>query len=270
MFKIVKITVAMTLIPIMYVMASIVSAAEYAPSSKSAILINYDDCSVLYEKNADLVLPMASTTKIMTALTALEYFTPDTIMTIPKESVGTEGTSACLEEGERYTLQELLYALLLQSANDAASAIAINTAGTEDAFALLMNRKARSLGLSNTQFKNPHGLPAEGHYTTARELAIIAREALHNEIIANTVSTVNKKIESESGKMHYFHNHNKLLSSYNGANGVKTGYTKASGRCLVSSAERDGKRLIAVTLNSHDDWREHTAMLNYGFELLSK
>lgn len=269
MFKHLKNILALIVILVTVGSNCIVFASELAPSSEAAILIEHDGCSVLYEKNADAILPMASTTKIMTALTVLEYFTPDAKMTVPRESVGVEGTSACLEDGEVYSLQELLYALLLQSANDAASAIAINTAGSEEGFAILMNRKARSMGLYNTQFKNPHGLPAEGHYTTAKELAIIASEALKNETIAATVATKNARIESESGKIGYFRNHNKLLSAYNGANGVKTGYTKSSGRCLVSSATRNGKTLIAVTLHSHDDWQEHTAMLDYGFERLN-
>ena len=269
---IIRITKIITLIVVTFMIGSncVVFASELAPTSESAVLIDHDSCSVLYEKNADSPLPMASTTKIMTALTALEYFTADTTMTIPIESIGIEGTSAYFEAGEAYTLRELLYALLLQSANDAASAIAINIAGSEENFSVLMNRKASAMGLRDTQFKNPHGLPEEGHYTTAKELAIIASNALKNPTIAEIVSMKNAKIESESGKIKHFYNHNKLLSIYNGANGVKTGYTKSSGRCLVSSATRNGRTLIAVTLHSYDDWQEHMKMLNYGFSLLNK
>ncbi len=242
-------------------------AAELAPSSKSAILIDASRNKVIYEKNADLTLPMASTTKIMTAITALEYFTPKAKMTVPVEAVGTEGTSASLEAGEVYTLHDLLTALMLQSANDAAVTIAVNAAGSVEDFAVLMNRTARKLDLNNTNFKNPHGLPDNEHYTTARELAIIASYALSNDTLAEIVATQKAKIVSEDGKVRYFRNHNKMLGIYEGADGVKTGFTKASGRCLVSSATRDGITLIAVTLHSHDDWREHTAMLNHGFSL---
>ena len=240
---------------------------DLASTSQSAILIDINKSAPLYEKNADQRLPMASTTKIMTAITALRFFTPDTEMTVPIEAVGTEGTSACLEEGEIYSLEELLTALLLQSANDAAVTIALNTAGSIDGFALLMNREARIMGLTGTNFTNPHGLPDEEHYTTARELATIAKEAMQNECISRICATKRAMITSETGKNRYFTNHNKMLVSYEGANGVKTGYTKSSGRCLVSSAKRGDVTLIAVTLHSHDDWREHTAMLDYGFDL---
>ncbi len=270
MFKLTKAASAIICFSIAVSMLSIRVQCDIEVSSKAAVLINASDNSTLFEKNADMRLPMASTTKIMTALTVLDFYTEDALMTIPDDSVGTEGTSAYLEAGEVYTLIDLLYALLLQSANDAASAIAINAAGSEDAFAHLMNRKARSLGLINTRFKNPHGLPSEGHYTTARELSIIASCALKNNVIADIVATKQATIKSAEGKKRTFYNHNKLLTYYQGANGVKTGYTKESGRCLVSSAERGGIKLVAVTLNSHNDWREHEAMLNYGFNILSK
>lgn len=236
-----------------------------AATSESAILINRDSLEVLYEKNADERLPMASTTKIMTALTALRFFEPQHRMEIPSEAVGIEGTSACLEEGEVYTLEHLLYALLLQSANDAAVAIAINVADGIESFASLMNREAALLGLTNTHFTNPHGLPDDDHFTTARELATITAKALENETIKKITATKNAVITSDEGKRRYFQNHNKMLSFYKGADGVKTGFTKTSGRCLVSSATKDDVSLIAVTLHSHDDWREHTAMLDYGF-----
>ena len=244
-----------------------VRASELAPSSRSAILIEVSEQKVLYEKNADAILPMASTTKIMTALTALEYFSPSEMMTVPPEAVGTEGTSASLEAGEVYSLHDLLVALMLQSANDAAVTIAVNAAGSIDNFAVLMNRTAQKMGLKSTNFKNPHGLPHDEHYTTARELAIIASHALSIDTLAEIVSTKTAKITSHDGKIRCFRNHNKMLSIYKDANGVKTGYTKASGRCLVSSATRDGITLIAVTLNSHNDWNEHTIMLNYGFSI---
>ncbi len=238
---------------------------DLAPTAESAVLMECNSNTLLYEKNAEKRLPMASTTKIMTALTVLRFFSADTEMTVPSEAVGIEGTSACLEAGEVYSLKELLYALLLQSANDAAVVIAVNAAGSVDGFATLMNDTAKQLGLSDSNFKNPHGLPEDEHYTTARELALISSYALKNDCIREITSSKNAKIVSAQGRIRYFSNHNKLLSSYSGANGVKTGYTKASGRCLVSGANRDGLQLIAVTLHSHDDWKEHTAMLDYGF-----
>ena len=156
--------------------------------------------------------------------------------------------------------------MLLQSANDAAAAIAINIGGSIDGFAVLMNQTARELGLCNSNFKNPHGLPDSEHYTTARELALISSYALKNETIKKITASKTARITSAQGTVRYFQNHNKMLSFYEGADGVKTGFTKASGRCLVSSATRDGLSLVAVTLNSQDDWREHTRMLDWGFE----
>ena len=243
---------------------------ELAATSRSAILIDAANGKVYYEKNADERLAMASTTKIMTALTALRYFDADTEITVPACAVGTEGTSATLKEGESYSLEELLYALLLQSANDAAVTIAVGCCGSIEGFAQLMNREARLLRLSDTNFSNPHGLPSEDHFTTARELALITRAALQNELISKIVSSKTAVITSDTGLRRYFKNHNRLLSTYQGADGVKTGYTKASGRCLVSSATRDSVRLIAVTLHSHNDWQEHTNMLDWCFERLSK
>ncbi len=239
--------------------------AEDLSQAKSAVLIEANGAQILYQRNADLRLPMASTTKIMTALTALEYCSPEQKLTVPAQAVGTEGTSASLCEGEVYTLEELLLCLLLQSANDAAVAIAVNIGGSVEGFATLMNHRAEVLGLCDTNFKNPHGLPHEEHYTSARELALIAFHALKNEVIREIVATKTATVISDGGKTTYLYNHNKLLSNYDGANGVKTGYTKASGRCLVSSATRGSLTLIAVTLGSHNDWNEHKAMLDYGF-----
>lgn len=234
--------------------------------AKAAILIDQKSKCVLYERNADTKLPMASTTKIMTALTALCYASEDKVITVPKCAVGTEGTSASLIEGEPLTLKELLYALLLQSANDAAVTIAVGIAGSVEGFAVLMNSKAREIGLCSTHYDNPHGLPSETHYTTARDLAISTAYALENETISSIVASKKATIPYGDSGHRYLTNHNKMLSIYEGADGVKTGFTKASGRCLVSSATRDSMKLIAVTLNSKNDWAEHTKMLDYGFE----
>ncbi len=244
-------------------------AAELS-GARAAVLIDAKTCKILYQRNAYARLPMASTTKIMTALVALKYLEPQEELTVPPEAVGVEGTSASFSAGEVYSLEEMLYALLLQSANDAAAAIAISIGGTTEGFAVLMNHEARMMGLSDSNFKNPHGLPDSEHYTSAYDLALIASKALQNETIAKIVSCKSARIESADGIVRYFYNHNKMLSYYKGACGVKTGFTKASGRCLVSSAERDGVKLIAVTLGSNDDWREHTRMLDFGFDALAK
>ena len=209
---------------------------------------------------------MASTTKIMTALVAIESLPVDTVVKITPESVGVEGSSIYLCEGETLTLEQLLYALMLESANDAASAIAIAVSGSVEAFAEKMNERAASLGLTDTHFVNPHGLDADQHYTTAHELALITRAALQNPVFREISATERKTIplHGEEG-VRLLLNHNKLLTSYEGCIGGKTGYTKKTGRCLVSAAEREGVTLIAVTLSAPDDWRDHTAMLDYGF-----
>ena len=246
--------------------------AEESPSSttslsaKSALLMEADSGIAVYEKNAHARLPMASTTKIMTALVALELAAPDTVISVDGRAVGTEGSSVYLCEGEKLTLEELLYALMLESANDAAVAIAIGISGSEEAFVDAMNAKATSLGLVDTHFANPHGLDAEAHYTTAYELARIAQAALQDPLLKTIVSTRKITIpHQDSDGVRLLVNHNKMLRQYDGCIGVKTGYTQKSGRCLVSAAERDGVTMIAVTIDSPDDWNDHTKLLDYGF-----
>ena len=235
-------------------------------SAQSAILLEAENGTVVYEKNAHTRLPMASTTKIMTALVALELAAPDTVIITDSRAVGTEGSSIYLCEGEKLTLEELLYALMLESANDAAVAIAIGVCGSEEAFVDAMNQKATSLGLSNTHFANPHGLDAKDHYTTAYELAVIARAALQNSFFKTIASTRKTTIPHQNTDgVRLLVNHNKMLRLYDGCIGLKTGYTQKSGRCLVSAAERDGIMMIAVTLDSPDDWNDHTKLLDFGF-----
>ena len=241
-------------------------------SAESAILIDLDQKTVIFEKNSKKRMGEASTTKIMTALVVAERLPLNKRIVIPSAAVGIEGSSGYLCEGEILSVKELLLALLLESANDAAVALAIATAGSVDAFCELMNEKARALGLCDTNFTNPHGLYDEDHYTTAQDLAFISAAALKNEalreIFATKKTTVPCKVTSDDPDgdgVRYIKNHNKMLSLYEGAIGVKTGYTKATGRCLVSAAERDGMTLIAVTLNAPDDWRDHAAMLDHGF-----
>ncbi len=235
-------------------------------SARGAVLMEAESGDVVFGQNENARLPMASTTKIMTALVALEQLPLDTVVKITAESVGVEGSSIYLVEGEALTLEQLLYALLLESANDAAAAIAVAVAGSVEDFATLMNEKAEELGLTDTHFVNPHGLDHEDHYTTARELALIARAALENPTFREICSATRKTIPLHGDEgVRVLINHNKLLASYEGCIGVKTGFTKKTGRCLVSAAEREGVTLIAVTLNAPDDWRDHTAMLDYGF-----
>lgn len=233
-------------------------------SAESAIVIEASGGNVIFEKDADTRRPMASTTKIMTALVALEAGDTSREVTVPSGAVGIEGSSVYLETGDKLSLDDLVWALMLESANDAAAAIAINVAGSVDAFAELMNAKAKEIGLENTHFTNPHGLDNEEHYTTARDLAKLAAHALSNQKFREIVSTYRHNI-TVGDETRYLLNHNKMLRLYDGAIGVKTGYTKRSGRCLVSAAERNGVTLVAVTLNAPDDWRDHMAMLDYGF-----
>ena len=236
-------------------------------SAQSAILIEVSGGRILYEKNARVRLPMASTTKIMTAIVALENASPDMLVEVSPAAVGIEGSSVYLYAGERLTLEALLYALLLESANDAAVAIAIAVAGDTESFVEQMNQKAVQLRLSDTHFVNPHGLDHPDHYTTAQDLSKIAAYCMQNEIFREIVSTQRMTIplhDQEQARL--LLNHNRLLRSYEGAIGLKTGFTKRSGRCLVSAAQRNGVELIAVTLNAPDDWNDHRNMLDYGFE----
>lgn len=261
------IRISSLLAALLFALLSLVLPAQaLSLSAQSAVLIDARDGRVLYEKNADTPRPMASTTKIMTAVVALESCDVNEIIEIADEAVGVEGSSIYLQKGERMTLLELLYALLLQSANDAAVAIAVGVGGSVGNFADMMNEKATSLGLTSTHFENPNGLDADGHVTTARELALLTAYALKNPTFAEIVATYKRKISGPDGTVRLVVNHNKLLNMYDGCVGVKTGFTKKSGRCLVSAACRESLTLVSVTLSAPDDWRDHTAMLNYGYE----
>ena len=234
--------------------------------ARAAVLIEAESGCVLYEQHAHTRLPMASTTKIMTALVVLERCDLQATVAVDRRAVGVEGSSVYLYPGELLTVEQLLYALLLSSANDAAAALAYEVAGSIEGFAAMMNQTAERIGVRNTHFQNPHGLDADGHYTTAYDLAVITAYALQNEDFLRIVSTQKKVIPlREQQGARVLRNHNRLLASYQGCIGVKTGFTKKSGRCLVSAAERDGVRLIRVTLDCPDDWRTHTSLLDSGF-----
>lgn len=231
-----------------------------AISAECAILIDAQTGRVLYEKQAEEKSLIASTTKIMTALVICEQTNVLDRVKIPKEAVGIEGSSMYLKEGEVLTVQELLYGLMLQSGNDAAVALAIYCGGTVEGFTELMNDKAHRLGMTQSHFANPNGLDSPGNYSTARDMAILTAYAMQNPIFAQTVSTKTITIGERC-----LRNHNKLLWQLEGANGVKTGYTKAAGRILISSVTRMGRQLIAVTFNAPDDWQDHKTLIEDGF-----
>ena len=235
-----------------------------AVSAQGAVVIDADTGETLFEQNADSRLPMASTTKIMTALVALGEGDLDRVYTVKPEYAAVEGSSMYLKAGETLSLRDTLYGLMLASGNDAAVAIA-GECGGMNAFVGKMNAKAVELGLTDTHFDNPNGLPSDTHYTTAHELAKITAAALKDPVFRQIVST---KSCTVSG--HALSNHNRLLSMYDGAIGVKTGFTRAAGRCLVSAAERNGRTIIAVTLNDPNDWNDHREMLDAGFAQYSE
>ena len=245
------------------------SEQKITVSAKSAALYEPETKRFLYTKNSKERLGMASTTKIMTALIALETLDLNENIAVDSRAVGIEGSSIYLKSGEIMNALDLIYALLLQSANDAALALAYRIADSIENFANLMNQKVKELGLTDTHFTNPHGLDEKEHYTSAHDLAIISAEALNNDIFREITSTYKREVESSDTKR-LLVNHNKMLKSYDGCIGVKTGYTTRSGRCLVSAAEREGLTMISVTIDAPDDWRDHTQMLNYGYSALEK
>lgn len=242
-------------------------AANVSVSGRSAVLLEASTGRVLYEKNAFEKMPMASTTKIMTALVALEYGDcGDTVVVGPNAS-GVEGSSIWLSVGETMTLQDMLFGLMLASGNDAAVAIAEHVGGSVEGFVALMNAKAQEIGAYNTRFTNPNGLPAQGHYTTAYDLALIAAYAMQNDGFCEIVGTQYKTLPWEGHEWdRVVKNKNKILWNYEGGNGVKTGYTKEAGRCLVAAAERDGMQLVSVALAAGDMFGDCMKMMDYGFE----
>ncbi len=260
--EVVFLRVSLRLFLLIFIMSLFCEACfAVSVSGKSAILYEPQTKTVLFSKDADTQRAIASTTKIMTAVVALETLSPDMQVTIPKSCVGIEGTSMYLKEGEKLTVEDLLYGLMLSSGNDAAVAIAyFGGGGNVSAFVELMNEKAKELGMENSSFKNPNGLSEEGHFSTARDMAILASYAMENPKFSEIVSTKTKTVAGRA-----LSNHNKLLRTCEGAEGVKTGFTKAAGRCLVSSAKRGDMRLVAVTLAAPDDWNDHSALFDYGF-----
>ncbi len=244
-------------------------ASEILVSAESAVVLNADTGEILFSKNPYEKRGMASTTKIMTSLVALEYGNLTDTVKAKLSDVTVEGTSIGLKEGDEVSLETLVAGMLLESGNDAANVTATMIGGSKEKFSELMNKKAKELGMLSTNFKNPSGLTEEGHYSTAYDMAILASETIKNQKFRELCST--RSYKATYGTPQYqrtFYNHNKFLSVFDGALGIKTGFTKASGRCLVTAAERDGVTLVAVTLNARDDWNDHVKMMEYGFGIL--
>ena len=237
---------------------------ELSLSGESYILMDGSTGRVLYEKDANKKMEMASTTKIMTALIALEKGNLNDKVRVDDRAVGVEGSSIYLKKGEVMTLKDLTYGLMLRSGNDAAVAMAYHIGGSSEEFVNLMNEKAKSIGAVNTNFTNPNGLHHENHYSTAYNIALITKEAFKYSEFAEIVGS--KSYTSDREENNYFYNKNKTLWEYAGGNGVKTGYTTNSGRCLVSSAEKNGMNLIAVSLNASDWFNDNYKLLDYGFD----
>ncbi|WP_066634694.1 D-alanyl-D-alanine carboxypeptidase family protein [Desulfolucanica intricata] len=236
---------------------------------QAAVLIDTHNLQVLYGKNMHQRMYPASTTKILTGIIALEKGNLNDMVSVSWEAVNTEGTHIGLQEGEQLSLEDLLYALLLNSANDSAEAIAEHIGNSIKGFTDIMNDKAREIGAVNSHFNNPHGLPDDNHYTTAYDLALIAQYAMQNEKFREIIKVRNTTItRGDPDAQYHISNHNKLLDRYNEATGIKTGYTNAAGQCLVSSAKRGERELIAVVLKSEGTniWTDSESLLRYGFD----
>ena len=240
---------------------------EVGSSAASMALVDGDTGELIYSKNCDARREPASTTKICTAITVIENQTLlDIPMPIPDEAVGVEGSSLYLQKGEMLTVRDLLYGLMLQSGNDCAVALAVIVGGSVDGFVRMMNETAQKAGAKNTNFANPHGLHDDNHYTTARDLCAISYYAMQNELFREIVST--KRHTTPYHNHDYkrnFPNKNKILFNYDGGNGIKTGYTRHSGRCLVSSATRNGKTYICTVLNCYDMFEECMRLMDCAF-----
>ena len=249
---------------------SIPAAAEEpsSVSAQSAILYEPSSGRILFQKDAHTPRPMASTTKLMTALIAAEAVPFDRDVKVMEEAVRVEGSSMGLRAGDWISMGDLVTGLLLASGNDAANAIALTVAGSLPAFAEIMNRKAGELGMQDSHFVSPSGLDGDGHSSSAYDMALLGAEVLRHPELAKICASKTARIHLGDPKHEAtLSNHNRLLSLYPGAIGMKTGFTTKAGRCLVSAAQRDGVTLIAVTLKAPDDWNDHIALYNYGFSL---
>jgi len=241
--------------------------ASIGTSAEAAALIDVKSGRLLYSQSGDKRMRIASLTKIMTAIVAIENGKLSDAVKVSKNAFGKEGSSIYLKLGEEMSLQHMLYGLMLRSGNDAATAIAEHIGGSEQGFVLLMNEKARDLGMAGSSFMNPHGLDHNNHYSTANDMAKLTAYALANPVFQEIVRTKIKKVPNPSEDWdHVWYNKNKMLALYDGSDGVKTGYTKLAKRCLVSSATRNGQQLAVVTLNDPNDWLDHTRLLDWGYK----
>ncbi|HZJ83387.1 MAG TPA: D-alanyl-D-alanine carboxypeptidase family protein [Clostridia bacterium] len=261
-----KVSIALSLSLCILSLPLISQATPLEVSARAAVLIEVETGRVLYEKNAHEKMPMASTTKIMTAILAIENSNLDDILTISPSASGVEGSSLYLAKGEKLTIEQLLYGLMLRSGNDAATALAEHLGESLEGFSDMMNEKAKEIGAKDTNFMNPHGLHHKDHYTTAYDLALISAYAMKNPSFREIVSTQYYKIPWEGQPWdRVLKNKNALLWDYENANGIKTGYTKASRRCLASAAIRNNMQLVSIVLDCQPWFQDSSAILDYGF-----
>jgi len=236
-------------------------------NAEAAAVVDVSSGRILYSKQGDVRMRIASLTKVMTAIVAIEQGNLADLVTVSRNAAVQEGSSVYLKAGEQVSLSTLLYGLMLRSGNDAAVAIAEHVGGSLEGFVYMMNEKAAQLGMTNTHFTNPSGLDEEGHVSTANDLAKLTAYALKNPVFRDIVKTKVKRLPNPDGRWDYvWENKNKMLHLYEGADGVKTGYTKLARRCLISSATRGGQQIAVVTLNDNYDWADHARALDYGFE----
>ena len=246
---------------------SLKTAIYAKANSSSYVVIEKLSGRVLYECNSNCKAFMASTTKILTTITVIENFDVKQEIEIPSSCVLVEGSSVYLKEGEIYSVEDLLYGLMLRSGNDCAEALAVGLCGSIENFANIMNQTAVKCGATKSNFVNPHGLHDDNHFTTAYDLGVITCYAMQNELFAKIVSTKSYTVtEKLSGVSTQWVNKNKMLNSFDGASGVKTGFTKKAGRCLVSSAKRNGMELICVVLNESNHYAVSKSLLSKGFD----
>lgn len=259
MKKIISVMLILMCITLVNVRTEAVSASAYT-------VIEQSSGRILYQANGESRMTMASTTKVMTAILVIEKLDLEKEYEIPSEAVGIEGSSIYLKKGEKLTGKELLYGLMMASGNDAAYALAILTAGDSNAFIDMMNEKAKEIGLKNTHFMDPCGLKSENHYTTSNDLALLCAYAMNNETFKKIVSTQTYQIRgSEEGTVRHLYNKNRILGEVEGGDGIKTGYTRAAGRCLCSSATRNGMQVICVVLNDYNWFNDSKALINKAF-----
>ncbi|TVY11568.1 D-alanyl-D-alanine carboxypeptidase family protein [Paenibacillus cremeus] len=243
------------------------AAPAVSSNAEAAALIDVTSGRVIYSVKGDKPMRIASLTKVMTAIVAIEHGKLTDMAKVSKNAFGKEGSSIYLKLNEEMNLKDLLFGMMLRSGNDAATTIAEHVGGSVEGFAYLMNEEAKMIGMTNSSFKNPSGLDQEGHYSTANDMAKLTAYALKNPVFQEIVSTKVKKVPNPNESWDYtWINKNKMLSLYSGSDGVKTGYTKLAKRCLISSATRNGQQFAVVTLNDSNDWADHAKLLDYGFQ----